>query len=117
MDRVTDRPSPFMQVYQCAVCMQIGYYNMEIIDAVDINSPTYDTAWTQYHFIDMVDVDHEDLKSPGSNTVWVRPPPVLPDLRIKNSQVIGYSSRNVSSPTGVNCPGSQNFRLLRFKGR
>ena len=32
MDRVASRPSFFML---CAVCVQIEYYNMEIIDAVD----------------------------------------------------------------------------------
>jgi len=52
----------------CAVCVQIEYHNMEIMDTVD--------------------VDYEDLKSPGGNTVWVRPPPALPDLR--GSDLAGF---------------------------
>ena len=41
MDRVASRPSFFML---CAVCVQIEYYNMEIIDAVDKIVTIYGTA-------------------------------------------------------------------------
>ncbi len=37
--------------------------------------------------IDAEDDAVKDLRSSGGNTVWVRPPPALPDLRGKHSQV------------------------------
>ncbi|MBE9474735.1 MAG: hypothetical protein IMY85_07565 [Chloroflexi bacterium] len=40
-DRDAGRPSFFML---CAVCVQIGYHNMEIIDAVDKIVTIYGTA-------------------------------------------------------------------------
>ena len=46
----------------CTVCVQIENHNMGIRDAVDLNSPTYDTAWTRYHPMDMVDGASEDFK-------------------------------------------------------
>jgi hypothetical protein len=41
MDRVAGRLSSFML---CAVCVQIEYHNMEIIDAVDKIVTIYGTA-------------------------------------------------------------------------
>ena len=87
MDRAAGSPSFFML---CAVCVQIEYYNMEIIDAVDKIVTIYGTAKTQCYHIETVDVDYEDLKSPGSNTVWVRPPPALPDLRDQTRRFLYY---------------------------
>ena len=40
----------------CAVCVQIEYYNMEIIDTVDMFITRSGTTETQYYNIDTVEI-------------------------------------------------------------
>ncbi|UCF27408.1 MAG: hypothetical protein JSW42_12325 [Chloroflexota bacterium] len=76
MDKVAARLSFFML---CAVCVQIEYYNMEIINTVDMFVTRFGAGETQYYHIETVDAASKDLKSPGGNTLWVRLPPALLD--------------------------------------
>lgn len=62
--------------------------------------------------------DAGDLKSPGGNTVWVRPPPALPNLRIKNSQVLFiFQDADTSISEAHHCLENQDIQMLRFKER
>lgn len=76
-DKVTARLSFFML---CAVCVQIEYHNMEIMEQMDISALILWEGCIPYDLMDTEDSISEDLKSTGSDTVWVRLPPVLPNI-------------------------------------
>ncbi len=73
---------------------------------------------TPYTIMDSLDGNIANLKSPDGNTVWVRPPPALPDLRIKNSQVLFiFQDADTSIFSAHHCLENQDIQMLRFKER